>query len=700
MLVMFQDHIDGPSFIGPSVPSPSKDCSSRKGVSTRYPGQFKRKTIKDFFCRPPFHTNLIGHLPDEVKHISADTAEKYRFNDAVSLGEIGPREFHAMLLQSGASASHVTKDSEFLHLRWVSNHYKWIVWKLASLERCYPAQASGKYLTVSNVLEELKYRYEREVNYGHRSAIKKILDGDASAASAVVLCISSILFYSDSHNCKTDEIAEPRDIQKLGGPDAPESYHAAKIELSDGWYALDAQLDTSLLKQLIDRKLFVGQKLRIVGAHLCGWVAPVSPLEAHRTVSLLLSINGTYRAHWADHLGFCKGIGPPLAFSCIKSAGGKVPRTLVGITRRYPVLYKERLPDGGSIVRSERMEKEVLRLYDQRRSSIVEDVVSKHQDFTVNGDDSEEGAKIFKILQTAAEPEVLMADMTSEQLSSFTEYQAKHEANRQSEIHKKIEKALENAGLGAREVTPFMRVRVVGLTSKGSSKKARPKEGLIAIWNPTEKQQDLVEGQIYCVGGLMPLHSGSDVIYLQSRGSSTLWELLAPKEHEKFEPFFTPRKPVSLSNLGDVPLASEFDIAAVVVHVGEVCLSGRQKKQWVFMTDGSCGGSDSEFEGPYSCLLAVNFCGPIFNNDSSSLVSHNLSGTVVGFFNLVKRARDQMNHLWVAETSENSSYSVYNSLSTTSHLNKTGECAQKWAKASCSTIQKLRERVFHIIQGH
>ena len=56
----------------------------------------------------------------------------------------------------------------------------------------------------------------------------------------------------------------------------------------------------------------------------------------------------------------------------------------------------------------------------------------------------------------------------------------------------------------------------------------------------------------------------------------------------------------------------------------------------------------------------------------------------VGFFNLVKRARDQMNHLWVAETSENSSYSVYSSLSTTSHLNKTGECAQKWAKISCS----------------
>lgn len=51
---------------------------------------------------------------------------------------------------------------------------------------------------------------------------------------------------------------------------------------------------------------------------------------------------------------------------------------------------------------------------------------------------------------------------------------------------------MEDAGLGAREVTPFMRVRVVGLTSKGSSKKVRPKEGLVTIWNPTEKQVKLL----------------------------------------------------------------------------------------------------------------------------------------------------------------------------------------------------------------
>ena len=51
-------------------------------------------------------------------------------------------------------------------------------------------------------------------------------------------------------------------------------------------------------------------------------------------------------------------------------------------------------------------------------------IEQRHAD---NDSDSEEGAKILKILETAAEPEVLMAEMTSEQLTSFATYQAKLE---------------------------------------------------------------------------------------------------------------------------------------------------------------------------------------------------------------------------------------------------------------------------------
>lgn len=59
-------------------------------------------------------------------------------------------------------------------------------------------------------------------------------------------------------------------------------------------------------------------------------------------------------------------------------------------------------------------------------------------------------------------------------------------------MEKSIRKALADAGLSGRDVTPFMRVRVVGLTSKSNQRETHRKEGLITIWNPTEKQVNSV----------------------------------------------------------------------------------------------------------------------------------------------------------------------------------------------------------------
>lgn len=64
------------------------------------------------------------------------------------------------------------------------------------------------------------HRYEREVNQGHRSAIKRILEGDASPSSMVVLCISAIHSNCDP-NMETSSRAE--------------NSGAAKVELTDGW---------------------------------------------------------------------------------------------------------------------------------------------------------------------------------------------------------------------------------------------------------------------------------------------------------------------------------------------------------------------------------------------------------------------------------------------------------------------------------
>lgn len=46
-----------------------------------------------------------------------------------------------------------------------------------------------------------------------------------------------------------------------------------------------------------------------------------------------------------------------------------------------------------------------------------------------NDYEREEGAKLLKILETAAEPDILMAEMTFEQLNSFSSYKAKLEVS-------------------------------------------------------------------------------------------------------------------------------------------------------------------------------------------------------------------------------------------------------------------------------
>ncbi|KAK7281541.1 hypothetical protein RIF29_09632 [Crotalaria pallida] len=150
----------------------------------------------------------------------------------------------------------------------------------------------------------------------------------------------------------------------------------------------------------------------------------------------------------------------------------------------------------------------------QQHSVVVEDVILEYQKerrgSCLNDDSDSEGAKIYNMLEAAAEPEFLMADMSAEQLSSFAAYKAK---------------------LNVREGTPFMRLQVVGLTHK--TRQDKPKEGIVIIWNPTEKQ--LVEGVAYAIAGLIPSGVELDILHLQTRGSSTKWLPLSSNAREQFK---------------------------------------------------------------------------------------------------------------------------------------------------------------------
>lgn len=96
----------------------------------------------------------------------------------------------------------------------------------------------------------------------------------------------------------------------------------------------------------------------------------------------------------------------------------------------------------------------------------------------------------------------------------------------------------------------------------------------------------------------------------------------------------------------------------------------------------------------FSCFSFQDTCNMHLNpsffpeTDRDSLLlkflgdSFYVSTLQVGFCNLIKRAKDQMNHLWVAESTENSIYSLNFDSPHCSHLKNAAASAQRWAKLS------------------
>lgn len=68
----------------------------------------------------------------------------------------------------------------------------------------------------------------------------------------------------------------------------------AILEVTDGWYGVDAIVDHHLTKLVGSGAIFPGQKLHIAGAEILGTSEGISPLEiSSASVFLRLTINGT-----------------------------------------------------------------------------------------------------------------------------------------------------------------------------------------------------------------------------------------------------------------------------------------------------------------------------------------------------------------------------------------------------------------------
>jgi len=157
-------------------------------------------------------SDVVPIARTEIWKIDATNAKQHEFpagrmGGVVSGGSgvVGWRELKKMMVlkMETPPPSHLLTDD------WVSNHYKWIVWKAAAMARKFPAQCgdlgrlvSGSdaavddgmnWFTPERVLSQLLHRWQVEFGEGKKSCLKRVYENDASSRRFMVLCVARII---------------------------------------------------------------------------------------------------------------------------------------------------------------------------------------------------------------------------------------------------------------------------------------------------------------------------------------------------------------------------------------------------------------------------------------------------------------------------------------------------------------------------
>lgn len=267
--------------------------------------------------RPEHHSALqmiAKGVPDEVLVIlnDASRATQYAFE----------AEDGSLLTQQDALDELHSKGCTTATLPWVQNHWALVLWKLAAMVRLAPSSANERW-SWTELIRQLLYRYEREVHLAQRSCLKRIQEHDSSPARPMVLFVSKILEEEEEVQDRSGQVVVRR---------------TTLLELSDGWYRIQAQVDPVLAGACQRGRLRIGHKLSIMGATLDTQGEGNEVLVAYHMSSLVLASNSVSLARWDAKLGFAS---TPF-FASLRSLtpeGGLVSLMDVVITKVFPLAY-------------------------------------------------------------------------------------------------------------------------------------------------------------------------------------------------------------------------------------------------------------------------------------------------------------------------------------------------------------------------
>eukprot|EP00111_Clytia_hemisphaerica_P018528 TCONS_00054813-protein len=470
--------------------------------------QSKKKTKSSFpefvnYCSPSVYSRKELQeygLQDSVINLSGDSALDFTFDAkkyfslqvaisgklALCCGfqivinekvEIGLNEIKSAFMKSNDI------DKSLVPERWIENHFKWIVWKLAAYERRFPGQFANKCLTPFIVMEQLRYRYDKELEKAERSCLKKIYERDDISTRRMILFVSDILHAvsNNDQKCKT------------------------VIKLSDGWYEIKAGLDQPLSAFLDHKKIAIGTKLCVYGAELIGSTQACPPLQAPEDLMLMLSANSTRRASWDTKLGFQpikQAFAVPL--TSLYSDGGSVGCVNITILRKYPTQWMQK-EGGRCIFRNLQQEEEAKKKYEEQKQKKMETLyasIQKEFEETTNKGtkrkrrslsmkeigELKDGRDIYNAIQNSIDPSTVECYLSDSQKEAVFKHKQKKQTLEQDKLRRTFQNQWQNIveeEFPDRSVVHLQRYRICECPTLNS--KSRPfKDAILTVWKPTE----------------------------------------------------------------------------------------------------------------------------------------------------------------------------------------------------------------------
>lgn len=250
-----------------------------------------------------------------------------------------------------------------------------------------------------------------------------------------------------------------------GDHDAP---HLVKVELTDGWYTIQAHLDEALSCCVKDGKIAVGTKLGVGNALLVGSDDGIDPLDPAYSSSsgkckshLKLFFNTTRRARWDSKMGWLA------ENTCLKTkiedsrpGGGNLGPIEVVIHRKYPKQFLETV-NGRNTVLTEAEEFQARENNDNKRDEYsASELVNDEVEAEVNTN----APSVYAEMMRTNDPGEFYQTLGFRQQKVIDDWRERLPILRNDAYQKRVSARMSNHEGGARKSKPFVKLMVSTLT--------------------------------------------------------------------------------------------------------------------------------------------------------------------------------------------------------------------------------------------